>query len=489
MVGTSRRADAGAMTNDDTTPRPPEGEQPGPSGDPAASSHSPSDPAANHDSPTDPTPPPYPYGPRLPLRRSRTDRKIAGVAGGLGRHFDVDPLIIRVVLVVLAIFGGSGLLLYGLGWLLIPDEGTDRSEADRLLHSRGGGSAVPPIVLAVIGAIAVVGLLTYSPGRAALAVIVVAAVVMALSTRSRRENPGAWSSPPPAGGWQQPYASTRPTEPVGGPAPVQPGWSTWGPAGGTATIAPPYTPPYTPPYAPPAAPSWPAEPPAPRPPSSPLGRITMSAALLVAGLVIAGQVIADGRVHAVPVLASALAVLAAGLVVGTFWGRARWLVLPASLVAVALVVAANVPHLPSGGIGQRTYDPRSVAEVDSPYQLGIGDLQLDLSDVHPAPGQVVDVTAEVGIGQVKVFVDPADNLELTARAGNGAIDVDGVRQQGHDLRVTRSQAGVPAIGSTPAPTGPATGSTTGSTAAPAAGTIVLHLKAGIGQLEVFHATA
>ena len=46
------------------------------------------------------------------LRRSRTDRKLAGVAGGLGRYAGVDPLILRILFVVLTIFGGSGILLY-----------------------------------------------------------------------------------------------------------------------------------------------------------------------------------------------------------------------------------------------------------------------------------------------------------------------------------------------------------------------------------------
>ena len=61
------------------------------------------------------------------LRRSRTDRKVAGVAGGLGRHLDVDPTILRVLFVVLMFFGGAGLLLYGVLWLLVPDERTGRA--------------------------------------------------------------------------------------------------------------------------------------------------------------------------------------------------------------------------------------------------------------------------------------------------------------------------------------------------------------------------
>ncbi|MDQ6641050.1 MAG: PspC domain-containing protein, partial [Actinomycetota bacterium] len=61
------------------------------------------------------------------LRRSRTDRRIAGVAGGLGRHLDVDPTILRVLFVVLCFFGGAGFLLYGAMWLLVPEDHTDRA--------------------------------------------------------------------------------------------------------------------------------------------------------------------------------------------------------------------------------------------------------------------------------------------------------------------------------------------------------------------------
>ena len=50
---------------------------------------------------------------------------MAGVAGGLGRHLDVDPTILRVLFVVLVFFGGAGLLLYGALWLLVPEEGTE----------------------------------------------------------------------------------------------------------------------------------------------------------------------------------------------------------------------------------------------------------------------------------------------------------------------------------------------------------------------------
>ena len=60
---------------------------------------------------------------------------LGGVAGGLGRYFDIDPIIFRIGFVVLAIAGGAGLLAYLAAWLLVPadpvpgQEPADRSRA------------------------------------------------------------------------------------------------------------------------------------------------------------------------------------------------------------------------------------------------------------------------------------------------------------------------------------------------------------------------
>jgi phage shock protein C len=56
------------------------------------------------------------------LYRSKTDRKVAGVCGGLAQYFNIDPTLIRVLFVVLAILGGSGLLLYLALWIIVPTE-------------------------------------------------------------------------------------------------------------------------------------------------------------------------------------------------------------------------------------------------------------------------------------------------------------------------------------------------------------------------------
>ena len=54
------------------------------------------------------------------LYRSQTEKMIAGVCGGLGEVLDVDPTIVRVVFVLLALLAGHGILLYIILWLIMP---------------------------------------------------------------------------------------------------------------------------------------------------------------------------------------------------------------------------------------------------------------------------------------------------------------------------------------------------------------------------------
>lgn len=56
------------------------------------------------------------------LYRSRTNRKVAGVCGGLGKYFDIDPIIIRLIWFLFVLFGGSGIIVYIIAWIVIPLE-------------------------------------------------------------------------------------------------------------------------------------------------------------------------------------------------------------------------------------------------------------------------------------------------------------------------------------------------------------------------------
>lgn len=66
------------------------------------------------------------------LYRSRDDRVLFGVAGGLGKYFNIDSTIIRIILVILAIWGGIGVLFYLIAALVIPEEPIARTAANKV---------------------------------------------------------------------------------------------------------------------------------------------------------------------------------------------------------------------------------------------------------------------------------------------------------------------------------------------------------------------
>ncbi|MFZ0128391.1 MAG: PspC domain-containing protein [Candidatus Dormiibacterota bacterium] len=79
-----------------------------------------------------PPPPPPVDSTRRPLHRPTKDRMIAGVAAGLAQYLDVDVTIVRIIIAVLVVCGGAGVALYIAGWLLMPNEGSERSIASKL---------------------------------------------------------------------------------------------------------------------------------------------------------------------------------------------------------------------------------------------------------------------------------------------------------------------------------------------------------------------
>jgi phage shock protein C len=78
-------------------------------------------PPGDHTEPAASPPPTGPQAGRL-LRRSSDDRLLAGVCGGLGRYLGVDPVLLRIAAVVLALANGLGLIAYVIAWILIPEE-------------------------------------------------------------------------------------------------------------------------------------------------------------------------------------------------------------------------------------------------------------------------------------------------------------------------------------------------------------------------------
>jgi len=402
-------------------------------------------------------PPGHAYPPISALRRDRTDRKLAGVAGGLGRYAGVDPLIFRILFVVLAVFGGSGILLYALGWLLIAAEGEDESEGQRLLHgrSRSSTSQVIAIIVVIVAALAAMAaLLDTGPGLGGLGALIILAAVVVLLVRNG----------------QRPAVDQLGRTPAYGPVPP-PVPGEFGQSAGTAyAVGPPAaaTPPPT--YGPP--PTAYAPPPPPRPPKqrSILGRVTVSVALIVVGLLISWNAASDDDVKSVAILASALAVVAGGLLVGAVRGRARGLIVLGVLLSIATSATAVADDHLVGGIGERTWTPRTVAQAEQrDYRLGIGEGELDLSRL-PA-GSTVDVDTRVGIGQLSVIVPRDARVVVDGHVAAGVLRVAGSPTIEDDDIDEVFQID-PAAG-----------------AAPSGTEITIEAEVGFGELEVRRATS
>ena len=70
------------------------------------------------------------------LIRPREGRMVAGVCAGLGDYFGVDANLVRLIFAAVSVFGGAGVLVYLVAWLVVPEEGEDRSIADSYLNKK-----------------------------------------------------------------------------------------------------------------------------------------------------------------------------------------------------------------------------------------------------------------------------------------------------------------------------------------------------------------
>jgi phage shock protein PspC (stress-responsive transcriptional regulator) len=121
---------------------------------------------------------PLPEPPEAPssrrLTRSSGDRVIAGVAGGLGRYFSIDPVVVRIAFIVGAFFGGAGLIAYGAAWLLVPSDNGASRGSDAAGVARRLGIGLGMLVLTGVAVIAgFAG--AASGGATTVAIVVIAA--------------------------------------------------------------------------------------------------------------------------------------------------------------------------------------------------------------------------------------------------------------------------------------------------------------------------
>jgi phage shock protein PspC (stress-responsive transcriptional regulator) len=330
---------------------------------------------------TDETPPqsPTPDEPRR-LTRSGSDAVIGGVASGLGRYFNVDPLLFRIGFVVLSFAGGFGVLAYLLLLAFMPSDGSSRP---------GGTSKAAAVAGAVVLGVALVAFLGtpfffFGPGLLVLAVVGLAGVLL------------------------------------------------WRALGGQATDDPART----------------------------AGRLFLAVLLAIA---VAGAALGVGLAAALGggVVIASLAVVAGLVLIGTaFVGGARWLIVPALALVLPLGVVAAADIDLDGGIGEREYRPASMSELRDHYEVGIGGLDVDLTDLDLPAGRT-DLDIDVGLGEAVVYVPEGTCVTSDVEIGAGAADVFDRDYDGVDVAFAES-------------------------ASPPAGRPALHIEAdvGVGVLEV-----
>ena len=327
---------------------------------------------------------PYVGGPRVDrdqmrdlgrLRRSIADRKVAGVAGGLGRHLDIDPLVLRIAFVVLVFFGGAGLILYAACWLLVPEENSGRAALNLDDRSRS-------VALVIAGAVAVLALIgdTWGAFWFPWPLAVIALVAIWLLKRGGGSSPAA--PPGPVAAPTYPPTSAAPTYPPTSTAPAYPA-----PPHPTAYTGPPaFVPPPT--YVPPTRYV------APRP-ENPRKRGPILFWFTLALIALSEGLLGLADLAGAPVAAPAYPALAVSLV-GAFFGRAGGIILIGLLSSLVLGGATAAQE-----IDTRSTDvaPATAADVDARYFLSAGEQRIDLSgvaDLKQLDGRIIEVEGKVG---------------------------------------------------------------------------------------------
>jgi len=333
-----------------------------------------------------------PTAPRL-LRRRGDDRVLGGVASGLADYFNVDPLLVRIGFVGLMVFNGLGLGLYLLAWLLVPTDTDNQSVVQRIIGRIGTAGAL------VLGLVAVAIILVLNvpsrvveidggaPGGVEFAVIALIAIAIGAILFRRPESHAA-------------AATAAGTD--------------------TATVD------AAPVAAPPVVVRRPSRPP------SPLGWYVFGAVLIGIGLLAMATVVTGTSVELVRYFGLALTIIGVGLLIGTWYGHARVMILLGFLI-LPFAIAASLIHVPfEGGFGSLEVRPASVDDLDAEYRLAGGQIYLDLSRIEDG-GEPIEVDASVAMGDLLVVLPADAGAELNTEVGAGTLLILGDADEGTNL--------------------------------------------------------
>ena len=350
-------------------------------------------------------------------RRPRQGRIVAGVAAGIGRRYGIDPIIVRIALVVSAIYGGSGVLFYLLGWLFFAAEGDEVSAFEGLIH-RGHSSVSRGFTILLCIVVIPVASFTIGGHYSLLAGSLLLLGGLFLLHRYR----GALGTTDPVtpgttGSEAGSMTDNPPTlDADSGPQDrVPPAWDPLGAAPFAWDLPEP-------------APVQPEPAPVPVPRRrSRIGLATFGLALVVGAVL---WIVAPGGgwlnlPHIVGILG---AVVGVGLVAGSFVRGGRGLIPLAVLLSGAgFVLTAG--HIDGWhGAGNAQFAPTSLSDVQPVYQRTAGSLRLDLTRL-PKTGTVY-TRVKLGAGNATILVPPDADVVATCSANVGNVDCLGQRETG-----------------------------------------------------------
>lgn len=166
----------------------------------------------------------------------------------------------------------------------------------------------------------------------------------------------------------------------------------------------------------------------------------MGAILVVFGALWSLDVADVIELRAALILPGLLAVVGLALIVGATDGPHPGLVVFGVLLTVAVVAAAVAPpNAFRGGIGERNHRVERQADLATRYDVGVGDLSLDLRDLQLTESTEVEVT--VGAGEMRVMLPEDIEVSIDASAGAGDIDLLGERSDGISVSRTYESDG------------------------------------------------
>lgn len=413
---------------------------------------------------------------------------LAGVCGGLGRYFDVDPVVFRVVFGVLAVTGGAGLIFYGFAWLLVPLEGEEDNEAKRLLTGRIEGSTLAAVLAALVGCALFLSMLDNGAVTIFSVLVILAVGAAARGARRRRETPEpeaeaahpraeappetqAPPTPMVMSWWRDPLVKDGTTGPVGmgylwGPEDAH--GATRSPASADSGKQPPDVVGESPDDGSGAVPAAGRR-------GQGIGGRTFLLALLAAGIGTAatwegnplGEALQTG-------FAAALAVFGLGLAISSVKGRTGFGTLLLSVLTAGLLLGAAVLPREIGTDWRETrWQPASVSALKPQYEAGTGLATLDLSRVDVPEGQTVSVEADMDAGRLKVILPAGVTAKTDIRVRLGDVRLPGEKPD--HVRVQKDAAQTPVLA-------PPAGAKPG-------GTMELQLRVAVGQVEVARAAS